>query len=182
MNWPRRIAQGSQVTAPVSTRRIYHTILDAVGMLPEGVKNLDPAEVHGLTLMENILGRDPEQQTAFTEVYPPLNFVKAIQHRQPELLEQFRCLAMRRAVVKNGKKLVHVSEWPDELFDLDKDPLEMDNRMDKEPAHTAQLSQEINRLARLTEAQRDNLAAGLNLDVEVDEHLLQRLRGLGYIE
>jgi hypothetical protein len=54
--------------------------------------------------------------------------------------------------------------------------------MDKEPAQTAQLSQEINRLARLTEAQRDNLAAGLNLDVEVDEHLLQRLRGLGYIE
>ena len=182
MNWPRRIPAGKEVPAAVSTRRIYHTILDAAGMLPEGMSNLEPAEIHGLTLMENIFGRDPEQQTAFAEVYPPQNFIKAIQHRQPELLEQYRCLAMRRAVVKNGRKLVHVSEWPDELFELDKDPLEMDNRMEQYPAETAALSQEINRLVRLTEAQRDNLAAGLNLDVEVDEHLLQRLRGLGYIE
>jgi uncharacterized sulfatase len=182
MNWPRRIPAGKEVSAAVSTRRIYHTILDAAGMLPEGMSNLEPAEIHGLTLMENIFGRDPEQQTAFAEIYPPQNFIKAIQHRQPELLEQYRCLAMRRAVVKNGRKLVHVSEWPDELFELDKDPLEMDNRMEQYPAETAALSQEINRLVRLTEAQRDNLAAGLNLDVEVDEHLLQRLRGLGYIE
>lgn len=182
VNWPKRIPEGREITAPVSTRRVYHTILDAIGMLPEGQKNLDPTEIHGLTLMENVFGRDPEQRTAFSEVYPPQNFVKAIQHRQPELLEQFRCLAMRRAVVKNGKKLIHVSEWPDELFDLDKDPLEMDNRMSQEVAETAVMSQDINRMVRLTEAQRDNLAAGQNLDMEVDEHLLQRLRGLGYIE
>jgi uncharacterized sulfatase len=182
INWPKRIKAGSQVKMPVSTRRIYHTILDAAGMLPGGVKNLDPAEIHGLTLMENVLGRDPEQQTAFAEVYPPSNFIKAIQHRQPEILEKYRCLAMRRAVVQNEKKLIHVGEWPDELFDLDKDPLEMDNIKEEHPAETAQLSQEINRLVRQTESQRENLAAGLHLDVEVDEHLLQRLRGLGYIE
>jgi len=182
MNWPQRIEGGSQVSTPVSTRRIYHTLLDAAGMLPEEVENLDPAEIHGLTLMENILGRDPEQHTAFSEIYPPQNFVKAIEHRQPELLDQYRCLAMRRAVVKKEKKLIHVSQWPDELFDLDKDPLEMDNRIEQQPAQTAELSQEINRLVRLTEAQQKNLAAGLNLDTEVDEHLLQRLRGLGYIE
>ena len=65
VNWPKRIPEGREITVPVSTRRIYHTILDAIGMLPEGVENLDPTEIHGLTLMENVFGRDPEQQTAF---------------------------------------------------------------------------------------------------------------------
>ncbi|MCI0575645.1 MAG: sulfatase-like hydrolase/transferase [Chloroflexi bacterium] len=182
LHWPQRLPPGRRLAGPVSTRRIYHTVLDAAGPLPAGAGQLDPVEVHGLTLLETVHGRDPEQNTAFAEIYPPLNLARAVQHRQPELLERFRCMVMRRAVVKNDWKLIHVSEWPDELFDLAEDPLELTNRLPERPAETASLSQEINRLAHLAEAQRERLAAGASLDLEADEHLLQRLQGLGYIE
>ena len=182
LHWPGKIPAGQRLGNPVSTRRIYHTLLDAAGALPEGVTNLDPHEVHGLTLMETIQGRDPENDTAFAEVYAPLNFAKAVHHRQPELLERFRCLATRRAVVKDGLKLIQVSDWPDELFDLQQDPSELDDLLPERPAESASLNQELEKQVRWLEAQRDNMEAGRSLDLEVDEQLVQRLRGLGYIE
>jgi uncharacterized sulfatase len=182
VHWPNKVPAGKRLSDPVSTRRIYHTLLDAAGGVPEGVNNLDPREVHGLTLMETIRGRDPENGTAFAEVYPPLNFAKAIHHRQPELLERFRCLDTRRAVVKEGLKLINVADWPDELFDVEEDPLEEANLLPERPAKTADLLQELQSLIHLTEVQRDNLTQGAKLDLDADEKLLQHLRGLGYIE
>lgn len=181
-HWPNRFPGGSRIADPVSTRRVYHTLLDAAGTLPEGLANLDPVEVRGLTLLRTIFGRDPERSTAFAEVFPPLNFARAIEHRSPELLARFRCLENRRAVVQAGLKLVQVSGWPDELFDLAQDPLELANRLADLPTETAALNQEIEEMAHLTQVQRDSLAAGANVDLEVDNQLLERLRGLGYVE
>jgi hypothetical protein len=132
--------------------------------------------------METIRGRDPESNTAFSEIIPPLNFVKAIQRRQPELLERFRCLETRQAVVRDTLKLIRVSDWPEELFDLDEDPLELANLLSERPAEVAMLNQEGENLARVTQMQRENLATGASLDLEADEQLLERLRGLGYVE
>ncbi len=182
IHWPNKVPAGKRLSEPVSTRRIYHTLLDAAGGVPESFNNLDPHEVHGLTLMETIRGRDPENGTAFTEVYPPLNFAKAIQHRQPELLERFRCLDTRRAVVKEGLKLINVADWPNELFDIVEDPLEQANILPERSAETADRNQDLQSLIRLTEAQRDNLTQGAKLDLDADEKLLQHLRGLGYLE
>ena len=182
LHWPEKVLAGRRIGKPISTRRIYHTILDAAGHLPEEIDSLDPVEVHGLTLMETINGRDPENSTAYAEVYSPLNFAKVVQHRNPQLLERLRCLETRRAVVKDGLKLIQVSDWPDELFDLNDDPLELVDIMPERPAETAALNNELAELARLTEAQLENLAVGASLDPEADELLAQRLRGLGYIE
>ena len=132
--------------------------------------------------METIRGRDPESNTAFSEIIPPLNFAKAIQRRQPELLERFRCLETRQAVVRDTLKLIRVSDWPEELFDLEEDPLELANLLSERPAEVATLNQEGENLARLTQMQRENLATGASLDLEADEQLLERLRGLGYVE
>lgn len=182
VHWPARAPAGRRVDGPVSTRRIYHTILDAAGRLPDDQANVDPAEVHGLTLMETIDGRDPEGHTAYAEVYPPLNFAKAVQHRQPELLERFRCLALRRAVVKDAWKLIQVSDVPDELFDLAHDPLELADRLAERPDEAGELNQRLTNMALAAETLRDTLTAGATLDLAEDEQLMQRLRGLGYIE
>jgi uncharacterized sulfatase len=182
LHWPGHIPAGKRIENPVSTRRIYHTILKASGQLPEATTGLDPQEVHNLTLMETIRGRDPEQNTAFAEVYPPLNFAKAVQHRQPELLDRYRCLETRQAVVRGNEKLIRVSGKPDELFDLKVDPLELNDMLLRQPALGSILSQEIERLERSTSAQRENLSAGDDLDLEADEQLLERLKGLGYVE
>jgi len=111
-----------------------------------------------------------------------LNFAKAIRHREPELLERFRCLDIRRAVVKDEWKLIHLAGEPDELFDLDRDPLEETNRLFENAGEVWTLDQQLNGMTRHVEATRDALSAGTFLDLEQDEQLKNRLRGLGYIE
>jgi uncharacterized sulfatase len=182
LHWPARLAAGGRVEGPVSTRRIYHTLLNAAGYGTGQAAGLDPAEIRDLTLMETIRGRDAESFTAYAEVYPPLNFAKAVQHRQPELLERFRCLDLRRAVVRDEWKLIQVAGTADELFDLDRDPLEESNRLAQEKGTTAVLDQQLRGMIRQAEATRDELSAGASLALDEDEQLLQRLRGLGYIE
>lgn len=183
MQWPRRFGRPERVSTPVSTRRIFHTILDAADRLPEQ-QNLDPLRVRNLTLAHTVNGRDPEQGTAYSEVYPPLNFVQAIQNRQPHLLEPFRCLSPRRALVKatdtETLKLIEVDETPDELFNLTTDPLELENVVEERGGETAVFHQEIERLAANLNRQRDNLGAGAS--VEIDDLMRQQLRALGYIE
>jgi uncharacterized sulfatase len=182
LHWPGHIPSGQRVPSPVSTRRIYHTILEASGNLPEATSGLDPIEIRNLTLLETIHGRDPEDNTAFAEVYSPLNFAKAVQHRHPELIDRYRCLETRQAVIRKNDKLIQVSGRPDELFELENDPLELDDRLSQEPALGGILSRELERLERNTTAQRENFGVGENLDLEADEKLLERLKGLGYVE
>ncbi len=182
LHWPARLPGGDRIAGPVSTRRIYHTILNAAGYPADKAAGVDPGEVRDLTLMETIRGRDAESHTAYAEIYPPLNFAKAVQHRQPELLERFRCLDLRRAVVRDEWKLIQLAGEADELFDLDSDPLELANRLARDEATAGVLEQQLKAMVRQAEATRDGLGAGATLDLEQDEQLAQRLRGLGYIE
>ncbi|MFW6070245.1 MAG: sulfatase [bacterium] len=180
-HWPGRLPAGTRVPTPVSTRRVFHTVLDAVGDLPDTM----PAaarQAQALTLVDTIYGRDAENGVAFAEVYPPLNFVRAIEHRQPQLLEQFGCLSLRRALLRDELKLIEVDGKSQELFDLDRDPLELDNVLSQRLPDAAQLERHLARLTEHVVRQRDNTTAGAPLGEQMDERLLQQLRGLGYIE
>jgi len=183
MQWPERLPTAKRIATPVSTRRVYHTILDAAGHLPD-IPNLDPVSVHGLTLMQSVNGRDPEDGTAYSEIYPPLNFVRAIENRQPHLLEPFGCLSERRAIVKTNEnepfKLIHIDNKPDELFNLTVDPLELEDQLDEQPHLTKSLHEDTKRMTLQVSHQRDNLDVGD--EVELDDALMQQLRGLGYID
>lgn len=182
VHWPVSVPAQRRVKHPVSTRRVYHTVLDAAGIPQSDTTGLELDDLHELTLLKSIHGQDPEQNQAYAEVYPPLNFAKAIKHRQPQLLEQFRCMSTRRTVIKDNMKLIQVDEQPDELFDLENDPLELEDILLQKPSTAADLVEELEQLERLTQSQRERLATGATIDLEIDEHLLQRLRGLGYIE
>lgn len=182
MHWPAEITAGQRLENPVSTRRIFHTLVQAAGDLPLGMwPNLNPAETQGLSLREVIDGRDVEQGTAYAEVYPPSNIVKSIADRQPEIIEKFRLRQMRRAIVQDQFKLIQIDDEPDELFDLEHDQLELDNVVDTHERRSP-LNQQLNRMVGTVESQRDSLLAGMPLDIEQDPELVQHLRGLGYIE
>ena len=182
VHWPRKIPAKRRIANTVSTRRIYHTVLDAAGALPKAAWNLDPSEVHGLSLMQTIHGRDPERSTAFAEVYPPLNYAKALKLRLPGTLERLRCMEMRRAVVRANMKLIKLAELPDAFFDLASDPLENENMVSDSPFEVKALNKLIDEFVHISEIQRENLAAGVTLELDDNDQLLQRLRGLGYIE
>ncbi|MDX1664825.1 MAG: sulfatase [Candidatus Promineifilaceae bacterium] len=180
LHWPRRLPAGHRVAQPVSTRRVFHTMIDAVGELPEGLR-LNRADVNRLSLVDPVYGRDAEQGQAFAEIYPPTNFVKAIEHRQPELLDQFRCLSLRRTLIEGALKLVTVDGERDELFDLSLDPRELENILAERPEVAARLDEQLQRIVQLAERYHEELEAGATVELE-DERLLQQLRGLGYIE
>jgi len=147
--------------------------------------------VRRLSLRHTLSGHDPEQQTAYSEIYPPLNFVKAIESRQPELLERYRCLATRRAVVRPGRpagaanaetlKLIAIDDRPEEVYSLTADPLEESNRFAQEPALVAAYNLALEQMVGRATREKEAVSAGATLDLD-DELLRQRLRGLGYME
>lgn len=143
--------------------------------------------MRGLSLQRTIYGPDPELGTAFSEVYPPLNFVKAIEQRSPQLLEDFRCLSLRRAVVKPDEarqpvKLIAVDNEADELFALKQDPLELDNQIEARPETAVHLNHEIQRMTSQSQRRQEQLTAGRTIDLDSDSQLMERLRGLGYLD
>jgi uncharacterized sulfatase len=182
IRWPERIPSGKRIASPVSTRRVYQTMIDASGASAELPDALSPDEMEALSLVRTIQGDDPEGNTAFAEIFPPLNFAKAIRRRQPELLERYRCMEPRQAAVRDSMKLIRVSERPEELFDLEDDPLELVNLFAEHRAEVAELNHAIEQLTQLTSQQREFLSNGIRLDLEADEKLMERLRGLGYVE
>ncbi|HSH00968.1 MAG TPA: sulfatase-like hydrolase/transferase [Anaerolineae bacterium] len=181
LHWPAQI-QPTKIDTAVSTRRVFHTICSVAGDLPTGIPQLDYQGIERLSLLETITGEDPEDGTAYGEVYPPLNFVRAIEKRAPSLIEPFRCTSVRRAVVRDNWKLIRVDEQPDELFDLTTDPAEIANKLSHEVAQGATLNQTIHKKTAELQWQQDQLSTGQEIGVDNDEQLLERLRGLGYID
>lgn len=195
LHWPGRVVAGERIETPVSTRRVFHTVIDAAAAATSPSTVLDEllveeaANVRRLSLRHTLNGRDPEQQTAFSEIYPPLNFVKAIESRQPELLAQYRCLSTRRAAVRPARgensaplKLIEVDDVPEEIYNLKADPDESLNILDQEPSVAAALELSLDQMVQRAGRERDSLPAGAAVDIEGDEMLRQRLRGLGYLE
>jgi uncharacterized sulfatase len=198
LHWPGQIPAGERIDAPVSTRRVFHTMLEAASqpverLAPVGeVAAFDAQNARRLTLRQTINQRDPEQKTAFSEIYPPLNFVKAIESRQPELLTQFRCLSTRRAIVRPARpsswgdpaplKLIEVDETAEELYDLAADRVEMTNLMEEQPVIAAALEQTLAQMIQRATRARNARPESNPVDLESDELLQQRLRALGYLE
>jgi len=183
MNWPQRLSHAGRISTPVSTRRVFHTMLEAMGPLPEALP-MDLVQAQNLTLVNSVKGCDPEHGTAYSEVYAPLTFVRAIERRQPALLEQHRCLATRRAVVKvdaeNAFKLIDVDGEVDELFNLGNDPLELEDVLSLAVNEAESLDKDLKRITAAVEMQRAGYDAGK--EIEMDDALAQRLRGLGYLD
>lgn len=143
------------------------------------------SEGYRLSLEQTALGRDPENGAALSEVVPPLNFVKAIEKRQPELLDKFNCLSERRAVTKMAisgiNKLIRLDGQPNQLFSLKKDPHELNNLLTEQPALVNELDERLTQtLDGLTKEENQSSNSGDGL--AADGQLLKRLRGLGYID
>ena len=84
--------------------------------------------------------------------------------------------------IRDRLKLIHVDDTPDELFDLAADPHESHNLLAQRPATVAALDRALGQMAQRVARERDAAPAGAVGDLDSDELLRQRLRGLGYLE
>ena len=185
IDWPAAWPTPSRISTPVSTRRVFHTMMDAVDDWSQAIDNGVVSEARRLSLSNTANGHDPENKTALSEVFPPLNFVKAIESRQPELLDDFHCLDKRVAIVRQDEnstyKLIQLDHQPHELFDLPVDSQELNNIIDQLPILSELLNTRLNMREEEVRERQDRLARE-DIDLERDAHLIQRLRGLGYLD
>lgn len=180
IHYPALFPVGERTSHTTSTRRIFHTVLEAAGV---------PFEQFGypitkLSLARTVEGNEPEDEQVVCEAFPPPNFINVMEMNNPEAIEPFRVRMMRRAIYDGGHKLMTVDGRPDEFFDVAHDPFEETNLLDAPGYENDILRMErmLEEFVVVAEAHRDGTAAGRELDLSDNPELLERLRGLGYIE
>lgn len=184
--YPPRFPAGERRSAPVSTRRVFHTILEAVGF-SDNVASAGEAAlaeaVGALSLSQGLDDQTGQQDVPFAEAYSPVTLVNLMAQRNPEAVEQFRCRSSRRAVYEGLHKLLTVDEEAEELFDLQADPAELHNHLDEWSERADALQAKMAAcLAKARERRHEDDDTDAHVDLGKDEQLTQRLRALGYLE
>lgn len=181
IHYPEMFPAGQRVEETVSTRRLFHTILDAANVSFEHYGQ-SAAE---LSLRRTIEGKEPADEVVVSEAFPPQNFIDVMKLNNPEAIDEFRVRMMRRALYQDDYKLMTVDERPDELFNMSADRYEETNLLNGGVGHESQvlkMQHALEDYVVLAEAHRDGTAAGRNIDYSNNPELLKRLRELGYIE
>ncbi|MFS8776348.1 sulfatase [Synechococcus sp. W65.1] len=199
LHYPGHFPAGKRVATPVSTRRLFHTLLEAAGFGPslslaDGTPRVSlrlRREVARLSLSRTLAGEDPEQGVVLSEAFPPQILLRAMESRNDSLLQARACYATRRALYEGVIKLIQTGESPS-LYNLEQDPAEQRDLLLAEPGDSAlgslspqawliRLQQGLRRWLEWAESRRPSLAPR-KVDVESDADLLRRMQELGYLE
>ena len=171
---------GIKVTEPVSTTYLFHTILEAAGIEEINPPYADPISTSEFSLRNIKSAAQPSPRRVFSEGYPPMNLIKIIEKHEPAIMDAFNCKSTLWAAFEDMFKLLRVDQVRDELFNLSDDPrenhqLEKDDKLSQDMGVKLDehLAWAISRATGKLEKQSVNLH---------DEHVMERLRGLGYIE
>jgi arylsulfatase A-like enzyme len=185
VRYPRQFPEGERITTPVSTRRIFHTALQAAGITGahhgNGHGKQVPIDVEGLSLERALNDSDKEHGRVLTEAYVPDTLIRLMKNEDTDAIEKYRCHQMRRAVYRNHYKLIKVGDMPDELFDLAQDPKERNNLLNQYPELVEELDTLLETFVIGSKERRPNDASE-QIDLEEDSELTERLRGLGYLQ
>jgi uncharacterized sulfatase len=185
VRYPPLYPAGKRIVRSVSTRRVFHSILEAAGVeavfdehdKPERA----PVSIEGLSLARALNGGDPEDGLVFAEAFTPDTLIALMENQDPSAIEKYRCRSMRRAVYRDNYKLITVGDVPDELFDVIHDPGELENLIGREPAVAAELEGILADFVEHADARTPGNWEAARLQVEQDKDLADRLRGLGYL-
>lgn len=139
-----RFPRGARVPTNVSTRRIFHTVLEAAGLRPP-LGEADPnADVARLTLANVANGHpDAEEGVAYTEAYSPKTILSMLRRRNPAIIERLQLQHVRRGVYAGNYKLTTVGEGVEALYNIDRDPTEACDLSAEYPALVAELQGKI---------------------------------------
>ena len=171
-----RFPLGRQVETNVSTRRLFHTLLDIAGAKPP-LDAADPnADIERLSLA-NAAG---ERNIAFSEAFPPMTFVHVLEHRSPVVIERLNLRQVRRSIYNDGYKLITVDKDVESVYNIEHDPFETHNLSSQ--VEIRERAADLQRKVHLFVQQAENGRAGTEQVSEVSPEVMDRLRALGYIE
>ena len=155
MRLPGGIA-GRRVSQRVGLVDVLPTVLDLLGIEP-------PEGIQGRSLASYLTEAEEPPGDRQRELYA--------ETLSPRLARNWGEL---RALVVDDHKYVHGPLR--ELFDLEKDPAELENLVDRPGSPAGELER---RLAGFLE---ENAVAGLDVSVTIDEETSRRLQALGYLQ
>jgi len=170
-----RASEGLRLRENVSTRRVFHTILEAAQLCPPLAADDPNADVQSLTLRRTLEGRDPEGGLVFSEAVPPQNLLHVLERHKPQHIARLHLTQTRRAVLSGDDKLLLIDERLEALYDLATDPAEAHNRLSADPARALALQAA---LARWQQGAAPSAHAAQEFSPEVTANL----RALGYLD
>lgn len=163
-----KFVRGATIDTPVSTRRIFHTILSAVGAAD--------SEEEKLSLENSIDDVNPED--VFAEAIPISTVIEMMRKRRPALIAERRCESVRRAVVRDNYKLIQTGSQDIELFHIKNDPKEQLELQSIFPEEAETLQNALHDYVHNSTIH----AAARPVTVSNDPEVNRRLRDLGYLE
>jgi uncharacterized sulfatase len=175
-----------------STRRLFHTVLDAAGISTVDTHYGRTVNVYDQSLLN---GRDPSAQPVLpivSEAYAPEFALTAMRNHRPDLIEAFACDKTRWSILEDTYKLVHIQGVRDELYHWADDPQEehalklngskpSTHMVAEHDARAQRLRQQLGAFIEIAHQHRPGDGETQKADLE-NELVRERLRGLGYIE
>ncbi|MFP3896982.1 MAG: sulfatase [Anaerolineales bacterium] len=174
--------KGERVSAPVSTQRLFHTVLDAAGVQEVTMASGQSISVKEKGLTRIAGDRDHDNPVVFSEAYPPEFALRAMETQKPAVIERMCCRSTYRAVIEGAYKFVDVEGVKENLFALFHDPTEEVPLPEILHAEGMQrLRQQLQAFLQDAVSRRPQLRERQTADVD-DAALRRRLRHLGYME
>jgi arylsulfatase A-like enzyme len=179
IHYPERFPAGKRVTTNISTRRLFHTILDVAQVTPPLAEDDPNADVEGLSLLASLNGKpDTERGIAYAEAIPPLTMLNLLKHDKQHMIEQRRLMHVRRGVYQDDYKLALVGDEVESLYNVAHDPAEAHDVAADHPQVAGDLQDKITAfVTTATDQRRDSVQQS-----ELSDSVLENLRALGYID
>lgn len=174
MHVPDGFARGQRIDTPVSTRRVFHTILDLAGVRQDALIAGDSEKLA-------LIRPDAEGGLAFSEAFPPQAFLSVMRYRAPELIDALRLTTVRRAALTDRLKLTTLGESAEALYDVIHDPAETHDIQAEHPDDTASLLLRVADFLKEANQHSPDIEAFVERSALTPE-MMDNLRALGYIE
>jgi uncharacterized sulfatase len=176
---------GKCVGQPVSTTRLFHTVLDVVGVEAAETVHGQFVDVKSQSLVREASQSRLSRRTVFCEAYAPEFALGVMRAHKPDLIEPLHCQATHRAAYEGQYKLIDVEGVCSELFSLDADPSERHSvqggKMRQRGWRIERLAAQLTAFVEKAGSRRPQKWTRASADLD-NELVRQRLRDLGYIE
>ncbi|MGB1286881.1 MAG: sulfatase-like hydrolase/transferase [Aggregatilineales bacterium] len=177
IRYPERFPSGKTIQKNVSTRRVFHTILDVADIPAPPVADGEHS-IADLSLIRSLNGKpDTEGNSAFAEAFPPDNLLSVLRHKDPTMIERMNLTSVRRGVYQDNHKLAMVGQQVEGMYDIASDPAELTNIAASHDDVVETLQGKVHDFVREhsgTSTSRQN--------EKLSDEVMENLRALGYID